>query len=108
MASTIASINVIRAVMPSLVLLRTAPYFKGENISAFLESWDNFAEDYSYKGNKKRRKVLRYVNLFYRDKIKIINEYSKNNIPRYDKQAFYKALKKKYRDTDHEYLKYSR
>jgi hypothetical protein len=51
---------------------------------------------------------LRYVNLFYRDKIKIINEYSKNDIPRYNKQAFYKALKKKYKDTDHKYLKYSR
>jgi hypothetical protein len=38
MASAMASINIIRAVMPSLASLRTALYFKGENISAFLES----------------------------------------------------------------------
>jgi hypothetical protein len=108
MASTMTSINVIRAVMPSPASLRTTPYFTGENISAFLESWNNFAEDYSCVGDKKRRKVLWYVDLFYRDEIKIMNEYSENDIPRYDEQAFYKALKKKYRDIDHEYLKYSR
>jgi hypothetical protein len=108
MGSTITNINVINAVMPSPATLGTAPHFKGENISAFLESWDNFAGDYDCVGAEKRKKILRYVDPFYRDEIRFMTEYAEHDKPQYDEQAFYKALLKKYRDTDHEYLKYSR
>ena len=37
-ASEIASINVIKAVMPSPSVVGSTPYFKGENISSFLEA----------------------------------------------------------------------
>jgi hypothetical protein len=37
-ASEMASINVIKAIMPSLSIVGSTPYFKGENISSFLEA----------------------------------------------------------------------
>ena len=90
--------------MPSLATLRTAPYFKGENITSFLDLQDDFTGDYEYKGAKKRKKILRYIDPFYHGKVKAILEYATEN----NKQTFYNALKKKYRDIDHERLKYSR
>jgi hypothetical protein len=105
MASAMVSISSIRAVMPSPATLGTAPYFKGENITDFLESWDNFADDYDCVGAEKQKKILRYVDSFYRDEIRIMIKYAKDDKSSYDEQAFCGALKKKYRDTDDEYLK---
>jgi hypothetical protein len=98
-----ASINVIKAVMPSLSVVGSTPYFKGENISSFLEAWDDFADDYECTSNSKRKKILRYIDLLYRDKVRAMPEYTTK-----EDQVFYKALKKEYRDTDHKHLKYSR
>jgi hypothetical protein len=103
-ALMMANINVIKAVMPSPATLGTAPYFKGENITSFLDLWDDFTGDYECKGAEKRKKILRYIDPFYRDEVKAMPEYATEN----DEQTFYNALKKKYRDTDHERLKYSR
>ena len=89
--------------MPSLSTVGLTPYFKGENISSFLEAWDDFAEDYEYTSDSKRKKILRYIDLLYRDKVRAILEYTTK-----EDYIFYKARRKEYRDTDHKHLKYSR
>ena len=43
------------------------------------------------------------MDLLYRDEVRAMPEYATK-----EDQVFYGALKKEYRDTDHEHLKYSR
>ena len=98
-----ANIRVVKAVMPSPSAVGLTPYFKGENIGSFLEAWDDFAEDYECTGDSKRKKILRYMDPLYRDEVRAMPEYTAK-----EDHVFYEALRKEYRDTDHEHLKYSR
>ena len=48
---------------------------------------------------------MRYIDLFFKDKIEYIKEYVKDL---YEKKVFYKTLRKKYQDLDFTFLKFSR
>ena len=88
-----------------------APFFRGENITSFLEEWDYICKDYRIEGDAKRDRILRYIDVMYRDQVKAMQEYAGSpgeDGREYDEAKFYDALKKLYRDWDWENLKISR
>jgi uncharacterized protein (DUF433 family) len=96
-----------RIVMPAPGTHGT-PFFRGENITMFLEDWDYACEDYQIEGSAKHTRMLRYVDLMLRDQIRAMPEYEALKDDRTKEGEFYTALKALYRDNDWESLRISR
>ncbi|KAF8846534.1 hypothetical protein BDZ45DRAFT_755992 [Acephala macrosclerotiorum] len=81
-----------------------APWFKGDNVTAFLEQYDDMCEDYRVTPETKRIQLLRYISSIYKKQIRSMPEYSTEN---YLEKELYDALKKEFREHDWEHYRVS-
>ncbi|KAF8848257.1 hypothetical protein BDZ45DRAFT_777180 [Acephala macrosclerotiorum] len=81
-----------------------ALWFKRDNVTAFLEQYDDMCEDYRVTLETKRIRLLRYISPIYKEQIRSMPEYSTEN---YLEKEFYDALKKEFREYDWEYYRVS-
>ncbi|KAF8857299.1 hypothetical protein BDZ45DRAFT_744521 [Acephala macrosclerotiorum] len=79
-------------------------WFKRDNITAFLEQYDDICEDYRVTPETKKIRLLRYISPIYKEQIRSMLEYSTEN---YLEKEFYDALKKEFREYDWEYYRVS-
>ncbi|KAF8857542.1 hypothetical protein BDZ45DRAFT_788142 [Acephala macrosclerotiorum] len=89
--------------MPLLEALEIL-WFKRNNITAFLEQYDDMCEDYKVTLEIKRIRLLRYISPIYKEQIRSIPKYSTEN---YLEKELYDALKKEFREYDWEYYRVS-
>ncbi len=64
-----------------------------------------FFKDQNYTREDRHEQILYYVNITLRDDVRAIPEYTRTL---FDEEAFFVTLKKKYRDYDNNYTKYTR
>jgi hypothetical protein len=88
---------VLKLPLPPLGGLK-ASCFNGKNILGFLEKYKDLYDDYKVTLKVRRERIMRYITLLLKDLIKFILEYQDNKLTPYNKEKFYKALKKEYRD----------
>ena len=89
-----------------------SPYFKGENITLFLEKWDFLYYNYRLTKKEKFKRLFQYIDIIYQDQIKAMPKYktvvtAKDNI-RIKGKALYKFLCKFYKNKDQDAVKISR
>jgi hypothetical protein len=87
-----------------------APYFKGPNISEFLESYSDMCADAHVPDEVRKTRFTRYVSPVYREEIKGLPEYYENaqgTTGGYSEGKFYAQLKDTYSSEDWEALKFS-
>jgi len=84
-----------------------APYFSGTNVTDFLKTWDILTYDHHVDDQQARERILMYISPRIREMVEALPEYCANNPGRYNKQRFYTALKREYRDQDWESIKNS-
>ncbi|KAF8846928.1 hypothetical protein BDZ45DRAFT_783223 [Acephala macrosclerotiorum] len=81
-----------------------ALWFKGDNVTTFLEQYDDMCEDYRVTPETKRIRLLRYISPIYKEQIRFMLEYSTEN---YLEKEFYDVLKKEFREHDWEHYRVS-
>ena len=55
-------------------------------------------KDYQIFTTTKKERIIRYISPLYKDQVKAIPEYYANSLSKYDKDKFYVALKKEYKE----------
>jgi hypothetical protein len=86
------------------------PCFIGNNISQFLQEYEEMCEDFSVREEIAKTRFYRYVHPLYVERVKALPEYYANmelSGGTWDKESFYKALKEEFRESDWETLRYS-
>ena len=74
-----------------------ALWFQGENISTFLERYNDLYNNYKVFKEIKRERIIHYIYSQYKNTITIIPEYTKID---YNKNKFYKTLKEEYKNNN--------
>ena len=80
---------VVQAVSLSMPTFLGIPYFRGMNITTSLEYWDELCGDYHLSSTEKRVKILRYMDLIIKEKVKFMPEYFADEGEEYDEAVFY-------------------
>ena len=55
-------------------------------------------KDYQIFITTKKEYIIKYISLLYKDQVKAMPEYYANSLSKYDKDKFYIALKKEYKE----------
>ncbi len=97
------NITVLRVVIltPTLVSLT----FDSQRATRQVDKVYAFFKDQNYTREDRHKQILYYINITLCDNIKVILEYTRTL---FDKEAFFIVLKKKFRNYDDDYTKYTR
>ncbi len=97
------NITVLRAVIPTPASVGLT--FDGRGATRWVDEVCAFFKDWNCTGEDRHERILRHVDITLRDDVRAIPEYTRTP---FDEEAFFAALKKKYRDYDDDYTKHTR
>ncbi len=97
------NITVLRIVILTLALVGLT--FDSQGAMCQVNEVCAFFKDQNYTREDRHEQILYYVNITLCDNVRAILEYTRTL---FDKEAFFTVLKKKFRDYDDDYTKYTR
>ena len=97
------NITVLRVVIPTLALVGLT--FDNQGATRQVNKVYAFFKDQNYTREDRHKRIFRYVNITLCDDVRAILEYTRTL---FNKEAFFTTLRKKYRDYDDDYTKYTR
>ena len=103
LTNSFGSINVLRAVIPTPASVGLI--FDGQGATRWVDELLAFFKDWNCTGEDRHERILRHVDIALRDDVRAIPEYTSTP---FNEEAFFAALKKKYRDYDDDYTKNTR
>ena len=101
--SPATSVNVLRAVIPTPA--SAGLIFDGRGATRWVDEVLAFFKDWGCTGKDRYERILRHIDISLREDVKSIPEYTRTP---FDEDAFFAALKRKYRDYDDDYTKNTR
>lgn len=74
-----------------------ALFFNDYNIFIFFKQYNKLCTDFYLNEKDKRVQIFYYIDLIFKDQVRVIKEYCLNDLKNYKKEEFYCVFKKKYK-----------
>ena len=97
------NVTVLRTVVPTPS--STGLIFDGQGATRWVDELLDFFKDWNCTGKDRYERIIRHVHIALRDDVKAISEYTQEP---FNEDAFFTALKRKYRDYNKDYTKHTR